>query len=74
MSKEALTRMMDGNEKLFGVCNGIAEYFDVDVTFVRLIWILVGCITAGAAVGAYIISALVMPRSPVIEYPPSKVE
>ena len=64
MSKDELTRKMDGDELIFGVCNGLAEYFDVDVTFVRLIWILVGCFTLGIAVWAYIISAFVMPRSP----------
>ncbi len=25
---------------LGGVCSGLAEYFDVDVVFVRLVWVL----------------------------------
>jgi phage shock protein C len=25
-----------------GVCAGVAEYFDIDVTVVRLVWLLVG--------------------------------
>ncbi len=28
------------NRKLAGVCGGIGEYFDVDPTLVRLVWIL----------------------------------
>ena len=36
--KRRLTRSM--NEAwLGGVCSGMAEYFDIDVVFVRLIWV-----------------------------------
>ena len=31
-------------QMLAGVCAGIAKYFDVDVTLVRLIWVVVGLI------------------------------
>ena len=50
-----------------GVCGGIAEYFDIDPTLVRLAWILfTAC--AGCGIIAYIIAAIVMPRkSDVIE-------
>ena len=51
------------DKKIFGVCGGIAEYFDVDSTIVRLIWtVLVFCFGTGAL--AYIIAALVMPNPP----------
>lgn len=40
---------------------GIAEYFDIDPTLVRLAWILfTAC--AGSGIIAYIIAAIVMPR------------
>lgn len=50
------------DKMLTGVCGGLAEYFDVDSTIIRLIWILLACITAfvGAFI-AYIIVALVVP-------------
>ena len=50
------------NEKMIaGVCSGIAEYFDIDPTLVRLLWIfLVFC--AGTGVLAYIVAALIMPN------------
>lgn len=51
----------EDNNKLFGVCGGIAEYFDLDPTVVRIIWILFAC-CAGCGVLAYIICALVMPK------------
>ena len=55
------------NSMLCGVCGGIAEYFDIDSTLVRLAWILfTAC--AGSGIIAYIIAAIVMPKkSDVIE-------
>lgn len=49
------------DKKICGVCGGIAEYFNIDSTLVRLIWaILIFCI--GTGVLAYIIAALVLPN------------
>ena len=50
-------------KKLCGVCGGIAEYFAVDPTIIRLLWVL-GTIFVGAGVIAYIIAAIVMPDQP----------
>ena len=52
------------DKKLDGVCGGIAEYFDVDPTVIRLGWVILTCI-AGSGLLAYIICAVVMPRKPV---------
>ena len=53
--------------KISGVCGGIAEYFHIDPTLVRLAWILfTAC--AGSGIIAYIIAAIIMPRkSDIIE-------
>ena len=51
------------NKQLSGVCGGIAEYFEIDPTLVRLGWILATCF-AGAGILAYIIAAIVIPRNP----------
>ena len=46
-----------------GVCGGVAEYFNIDPTIVRLAFLLfVFC--AGSGVLAYIIAAIVMPDDP----------
>lgn len=52
-------------KKLSGVCGGIAEYFNADVTLVRLTWVLVTVIT-GIIPGiiGYMIAAIVMPAAP----------
>ncbi len=47
-------------QKICGVCGGIAEYFDVDPSLVRLAWILFVCV-GGSGILAYIICAIVIP-------------
>lgn len=51
------------DKKLCGVCGGIAEYFEIDSTLVRLALILL-IIFCGTGILAYIIAALVMPNKP----------
>ena len=46
-----------------GVCGGLAEYFGVDPTLVRLAWVLL-CAMGGSGVVAYIVAAIVIPRDP----------
>jgi phage shock protein PspC (stress-responsive transcriptional regulator) len=48
---------------LAGVAGGLGEYFDVDVTIVRLGWVLAAFLTGGVAVLIYLAFWLVMPRS-----------
>lgn len=58
MSYRRLTKSRD--KKIWGVCGGIAEYFDMDPTVVRIIW-LIAVLCAGTGVLAYLIAALIMP-------------
>ena len=50
------------DKKLCGVCAGIAEYFNIDPTIVRLAWLLL-VLCAGTGIWAYIIAAIVMPEA-----------
>ncbi len=53
------------NERMvFGVCGGIAEYFNVDPTIVRLALVLL--VFSGFGIVAYIVAAIVMPEEPVV--------
>ena len=52
-------RMLDG------VCGGIAEYFGVDATLVRLAWVLF-CALGGSGFLAYLIAAIIIPRRPAV--------
>ncbi len=47
-----------------GVCGGIAEYFKLAPTVVRLIWAIFSCM-GGSGILAYIIAALIMPVKPL---------
>ena len=53
----------ESDKKICGVCGGIAEYFGVDPTLIRLAWV-VFCLLGGSGVLAYIIAALIMPDRP----------
>lgn len=46
-----------------GVCGGIAEYFDVDPTIVRLIAVAL-CLGMGSGLFAYLIGAIIIPKNP----------
>ena len=49
------------DKKIFGVCGGFAEYFDIDATVMRIIFVILffaGCI----GLLAYLICALIMPE------------
>ena len=50
------------DRKLAGVCGGIAEYFGVDSTIIRLVFALL-VVGWGTGIVAYIIAALVLPEA-----------
>lgn len=54
-----LYRVEDG-KMLCGACGGIAEYFNVDPTLIRLGFALF-CLAGGSGILAYIIAAIIMP-------------
>ena len=51
------------DKKVCGVCGGLAKYFGIDSTFVRLATVLLTLFVGGGLL-AYIIFALVMPEDP----------
>ena len=51
--------------KIAGVCLGFAEYFDVDVTLVRIVWLIASCMTLIGFV-SYPIAWIVMPEEAML--------
>ena len=51
------------NKMIDGVCAGIAEYFSIDPTLVRLGAVVLTC-AGGCGILAYIIAAIIIPRNP----------
>lgn len=52
----------NNDRMLCGVCAGIAEYFNLDPTIIRLLLIFF-CVLGGSGIIAYIIAAIVMPEA-----------
>ena len=59
MADKKLVR--SANKKIAGVCGGLADYFGMDATIVRIIYLLATIFTAFAGVLIYLILMLVMP-------------
>jgi phage shock protein PspC (stress-responsive transcriptional regulator) len=50
---------------LGGVAGGLAEYFNIDPTIVRLVFVLLAFVTVGFPMGLiYVILWVVIPRNP----------
>lgn len=54
-------RLVKGEKKIFGVCSGLANYFDCDPTIMRLLF-LVLLIGWGAGLFLYLLAAIVIPN------------
>ena len=64
MARIRLMRPRQGR-KIAGVCLGFAEYFDIDVTLVRVVWLCLA-ITACVGVVPYIVAWIIMPEEPLL--------
>ena len=62
MNEKKLYRNTE-NKMLAGVCSGIADYFNIDPTLVRLGWVLFSLL-GGSGLLAYIIAAIIIPDAP----------
>lgn len=61
--------LSETDKKIAGVCGGIAEYFGVDSTLVRLIWVLASIFLTACIGGivAYLIAwAIIPPRQRIM--------
>jgi len=59
--------------KVAGVCLGFSEYFDIDVTVVRLVWLITAIMTCVGFI-PYIIAWIVMPEEPLLLPAPVTVQ
>jgi phage shock protein C len=50
------------NKMICGVCQGMAEYINIDPTVVRLLWVIFAF--SGVGLLAYVIAAIIMPVQP----------
>src|SRR6201997_4823396 len=64
LARTKLVRPRTGR-KVAGVCLGFAEYFDIDVTLVRVVWLLTPILTCVGFI-PYLIAWIVMPEEPLL--------
>ena len=65
-SVKRLYRSSD-NRVFAGICGGLGEYFDVEPTVVRVVYVLLSLLTAFMGILLYIILLFVIPNRPRIE-------
>ncbi|MDR0853718.1 MAG: PspC domain-containing protein [Clostridiales Family XIII bacterium] len=61
MAEKKRLFLSDTNKVFAGVCGGIGEYFDIDPTVIRVIWVILA-LAFGSGILAYIIAWIVMPK------------
>lgn len=60
--------LSDTDKKVAGVCGGLAEFFEVDSTPIRIVW-AISLFCAGAGLMAYLICWILMPKkNSLIQY------
>lgn len=52
----------NSNRMLCGVCGGIAEFFNIDPSLVRVAWVIFCCM-GGSGLLAYLIVAIILPNA-----------
>lgn len=73
MKTKKLYRSRD-DKMLTGLAGGIAKYFGIDSTVVRIILVLLEFATAGLLIIGYLVVALIVPKEPLPTEGPKKVD
>ncbi|HXY11644.1 MAG TPA: PspC domain-containing protein [Terriglobales bacterium] len=64
LARKRLIRPRNGR-KIAGVCAGFAEYFDLDLTLVRVVWLISVFLGFGLSLVAYVVAWIVIPEEPL---------
>jgi len=60
-AKKMLYRSRD-QKMIAGVCGGLAEYFELDVSVIRVLWVLGTIISIGIGIIVYVVMILILPE------------
>ena len=61
LKKKILRRSMT-DKKLFGICGGVGEYFDIDPTIIRIAYAIFTVLSSGAGIMIYLVMYFVIPE------------
>jgi phage shock protein C len=62
-SKLKVLRRSVHDKKLFGICGGAGEYFDVDPTIIRIAYAIFTVLSGGTGILIYLLMYLIIPES-----------
>jgi len=60
-----LRRKTGKASKLFGVCAGLGDFFDIDPTLIRIFWAIATVLGLGSPILIYIICVVVIPKESI---------
>ncbi len=52
------------DRKIAGFCGGLAQYFGVDSTLIRLLYVILTIVSFGVGIVLYLIAWIIVPRNP----------
>jgi phage shock protein C len=64
-TEKKLKRTIGSEAMLFGICGGIAKYFGLDATLIRVIWAVATVVGVGLPIIIYLIMAFIVPKETV---------
>lgn len=64
MDKKKKLYLSNKDRKIAGFCGGLAEYFGIDSTVVRLFYVLLTILSFGFGILFYLIAWIIVPRNP----------
>ncbi len=57
-----LTRTQGPEAMFLGVCGGLAKYFALDPTLIRVLWAVITFVGIGSPILIYLLMALIVPK------------
>lgn len=64
MDKNKRLMLSNDDQKILGVCGGLAEYLEIDVLLIRLIFVFLVFIPPAVGIWIYLVLALILPPNP----------
>jgi phage shock protein PspC (stress-responsive transcriptional regulator) len=65
MTEKKLRRTSGKEGMLFGICGGMAKFFNLDVTLIRAIWAIGTILGVGSPILIYIAMAFIVPKEEI---------
>jgi phage shock protein PspC (stress-responsive transcriptional regulator) len=61
-TQKKLTRTTGSEAMVFGICGGLAKYFGVDKTLIRVAWAVITFLGVGSPILIYLLMAFIIPK------------